>query len=83
MKLIRIVDGASGEPVANLSLGLERTAADRSKSMSGGLFSSDNQGKFKIEGLSPAKYEIFIEAESNQYETLLRLTPPVCTKASP
>jgi hypothetical protein len=61
----RIVDGVSGEPVSNVNLGLQRTAVDRSESMSGGFLSSDNQGQFKIEGLSPGKYGIFIESAPN------------------
>ncbi|HJX92630.1 MAG TPA: carboxypeptidase regulatory-like domain-containing protein [Pyrinomonadaceae bacterium] len=60
----RIIDGVSGEPVSNLNLGLQRTSVDRSESVSGFL-SSDNQGKFKIEGLSPGKYGIFIEGGLN------------------
>ena len=61
----RIVDGVSGEPVSNLNLGLQRTAVDHSESVSGGFLSSDNQGQFKIEGLSPGKYGIFIESAPN------------------
>jgi len=58
----RIVDAVSNEPVSNMNIGLQRTAVDRSESMSGGFLSSDNLGQFKIEGLSPGKYGIFIEA---------------------
>ena len=61
----RVVDGVSGEPVSNLNLGLQRTAVDRSEFMSGRFLSSDNNGQFKIEGLSPGKYGIFIESEPN------------------
>jgi len=60
----RIVDGVSGEPVSNVNIGLQRTAADRSDYISGGFLSSDN-GQFKIEGLSPGKYGIFIEGGPN------------------
>ena len=59
----RIVDGVSGEPVSNMNLALQRTAVDRSESVSGGFLSSDSQGQFKIEGLSPGKYGIFIDAQ--------------------
>ena len=59
----RIVDAVSGEPVSNMNIGLQRTTADRSDSMSG--FASDSQGQFKIEGLSPGKYGISIESVPN------------------
>jgi hypothetical protein len=36
--------------------------ADRSDSISGSFLASDNQGQFKVEGLTPAKYGIFIDA---------------------
>jgi protocatechuate 3,4-dioxygenase beta subunit len=61
----RIVDGVSGEPVSNLNLGLQHTAVDRTESMIGGFLASDNRGQFKIEGLSPGKYGIFIEGGPN------------------
>jgi hypothetical protein len=32
-------------------------------SISGGFLASDSQGQFKIEGLSPGKYGIFIDAQ--------------------
>jgi len=59
----RIVDAVSGEPVSDMNIGLQRTTADRSDSMSG--FASDSQGQFKIEGLSPGKYGISIESVPN------------------
>jgi len=61
----RVVDGVSGEPVSNLNLGLQRTAVDRSDFMSGRFLSSDNNGQFKIEGLTPGKYGISIESGPN------------------
>ena len=61
----RVVDGVNGEPVSNLNLGLQRTAVDRSDFMSGRFLSSDNNGQFKIEGLTPGKYGISIESGPN------------------
>ena len=59
----RIIDGVSSEPVSNMNLALQRTSVNGTESTSGGFLASDSQGQFKIEGLSPGKYGIFIDAQ--------------------
>jgi protocatechuate 3,4-dioxygenase beta subunit len=66
----RIVDGESGKPVANVSIGLSRIIIDGNNSSSYGGGSgarSDSQGEFRLEKLAPGKYSISIEppAESD------------------
>ncbi len=60
----RIVDGESGKPVANVSIGLSRIVIDGNSSSSygGGTGArSDSQGEFRLEKLTPGKYSISIE----------------------
>ena len=60
----RIVDGESGKPVANVSIGLSRIISDgnNSSSYGGGAGArSDSQGEFRLEKLNPGKYSISIE----------------------
>jgi protocatechuate 3,4-dioxygenase beta subunit len=59
----QIIDGESGRPVPNVSIGLSRIIdANNSSSYGGGAGArSDSQGQFRLEKLPPAKYSISIE----------------------
>ena len=59
----RIVDGESGKPVANVSIGLSKIVVDGNNSSSSGGGTgarSDSQGEFRLEKLPPGKYSISI-----------------------
>lgn len=55
----RIVNGGTGEPLANIQVGLTRIFKEGSSSGSGGN-KSDAQGEFLIENLHPGKYSVTI-----------------------
>ena len=61
----RIVDGVTGQPVSNLMIGLQRVSDNRTESVSGPDFVSDNQGKFKIENLAPGNYSVYVASTPN------------------
>src|SRR6266576_947709 len=58
----RVVDGDTGKPVANVSIGLERIVvidANNTRGYGGGTSArSDTQGEFRLEKLPPGKYAL-------------------------
>ncbi|HXQ72751.1 MAG TPA: hypothetical protein VN844_19795 [Pyrinomonadaceae bacterium] len=64
----RIVDGETGQPLANINYGITRYEEGGSSGRSGGNV-TNSRGEFKIENLSPGKYSIPI---SNSRENDLR-----------
>jgi protocatechuate 3,4-dioxygenase beta subunit len=64
----RIVDGETGQPLANIDYGITRYEERGSWSRSGG-YVTNSRGEFKIENLSPGKYGIPV---SNSSENDLR-----------
>jgi hypothetical protein len=56
----RVVDGATGEPVANVRFGLQMTTDEQQGSFMNTLSSSNSQGEFRIENLTPGKYAVVI-----------------------
>jgi len=63
----RILDGETGKPVPNVSLGLSRivmTDTSGSSHSEGGIVRSDGRGEFRLEKVSPAKYSLSIEPAS-------------------
>ncbi|HEX6043130.1 MAG TPA: carboxypeptidase regulatory-like domain-containing protein [Pyrinomonadaceae bacterium] len=55
----RIVNGESGEPVANLRFGLQRTSTERLEIVDGGG-SSNSRGDFAVDGLMPGRYSMYL-----------------------
>lgn len=53
----RIVDGDTGQPIANVSYSTTRHEEKGSSSMSGGAV-TNNRGEFTLPGLSPGKYSV-------------------------
>lgn len=64
----RIVDGETGQPLANVDYGITRHEERGSSSRSGG-YVTNSRGEFKLENLAPGKYSIPI---SNSRENDLR-----------
>ncbi|HKV36438.1 MAG TPA: carboxypeptidase regulatory-like domain-containing protein [Pyrinomonadaceae bacterium] len=64
----RIVDGETGQPLANVDYGITRYEERGSSSRSGG-YVTNSRGEFKLENLAPGKYSIPI---SNSRENDLR-----------
>lgn len=62
----RIVDAESGQPVPNVNYGLQTRISSSSFSSSISVGDVSNQaGEFKLEGLTPGKYAIFIAPQQN------------------
>lgn len=63
----RIIDGDTGQPLANITYGVEKYLNENSSSglTTGAVTNKD--GEFKLENLSPGKYAVFVEvpADSN------------------
>lgn len=64
----RIVDGETGQPLANIDYGITRYEERGSSGRSGG-YATNSRGEFKIENLTPGKYSIPV---SNSRESDLR-----------
>lgn len=64
----RIVDGETGQPLANIDYGITRIEKNGSSSRSGG-YVTNARGEFKVANLSPGKYSIPI---SNSADSDLR-----------
>lgn len=60
----RIVDGETGQPLANIDYGITRYEERGSSSRSGG-YVTNSRGEFKIENLSPGKYSIPVSNSSD------------------
>ena len=61
----RIVDGATGQPVPNLRLGLQFFSGTQINYIGGPDYISDQNGRFKIDNLAPGKYGVFAESGPN------------------
>ena len=60
----RIVDGETGQPLANIDYGITRYEERGSSSRSGG-YVTNSRGEFKLENLAPGKYSIPISNRSD------------------
>lgn len=56
----KVVDRDTGQPVANVRFGLQMTIDEQQGSFMGTLSSSNSQGEFRIENLTPGKYAVVI-----------------------
>jgi 5-hydroxyisourate hydrolase-like protein (transthyretin family) len=54
----RIIDGETGKPLANVQFGVEREDGNFSVSSVGGV-SSNKNGEFKLENVTPGQYRVF------------------------
>jgi hypothetical protein len=61
----RIVDGATGKPVPNVTLALQMGDDNRLSSISSSDWTSNQLGEFKIQNLIPGKYSIYVEQQMN------------------
>lgn len=61
----RIVDGDTGLPLPNIKFGVERIINEGSSSFVSPGSASNSQGEFKLEGLMPGKYAIFVLPDPN------------------
>jgi hypothetical protein len=61
----RTVDGATGQPVPNLRLGLQHFSGTQINYISAPDCISDQNGRFKIDNLVPGKYGVFGESGPN------------------
>jgi protocatechuate 3,4-dioxygenase beta subunit len=76
----QIVDGETGEPVPGRRWGLARMTDNRDTNFYPAAYPSNNKGEFKIEGLLPGRYAVFVQpdqdvpaySESVQFEVLDR-----------
>jgi len=57
----RIIDGETGKPLPNVRLVVQQS----NFSASSGLFNSDSNGEFKLEGATPGSYKLFIFSPSD------------------
>ena len=55
----RIIDGATGQPVPNLRLGLQLFSGTQINYIDAPDYISDQNGRFRIENLVPGKYGVF------------------------
>lgn len=69
----RIIDGETGQPLANIDYGITRHEEKGSSSQSGG-YVTNSRGEFKIQNLSPGKYSIPI-SNSAQNDLRFEETP--------
>src|ERR1700730_10741168 len=56
----RVIDGENGKPIANVRFGLQIMIDAQRRSFLSTTATSNSQGEFKVEGLGPGKYAIFI-----------------------
>lgn len=61
----RIVDGETGQPLANVAYGITRLEERGSSTQSGGGYVTNSRGEFKVENLSPGKYTIPISGTAD------------------
>jgi hypothetical protein len=60
-----IIDGETGKPVANVPYGVQMFVTPNSTSSITNGSVSDSEGEFKLEGLAPGKYAVFLEPPPN------------------
>ena len=56
----RVINGENGQPVSNLNFGLQMMIDAQRRSFVGTNAATNNKGEFKIEGLIPGKYQLFV-----------------------
>ena len=56
----RVVDGENGQPIAGARFGLQLTPDEGRRSFGGPGATSNSQGEFRLENLTPGKYAIFL-----------------------
>ncbi|HEU4711342.1 MAG TPA: hypothetical protein VFS76_07235 [Pyrinomonadaceae bacterium] len=67
----RVINGDSGQPVANVRFGLQRSNGERFELVQSYAV-SNSAGDFVVDGLAPGKYGVFLYPDSSQ---LLRVEP--------
>jgi len=60
----KVVDGESGQPVINVTLGLRRVVNGREAGVMGLFTASNSQGEFRLENVTPGKYVVFISPQA-------------------
>jgi len=61
----RVINGENGKPIANVRFGLQYMIDGQRRQFMGASAFSNTQGDFKIEGLVPGKYAIFISPQQD------------------
>jgi protocatechuate 3,4-dioxygenase beta subunit len=61
----RIVDGATGQPLPNVVLGLQTNVSSMTTSITSVDWGSNQSGEFKFQNLIPGKYSIYVESQMN------------------
>ncbi len=59
----KIIDGETGKPVANMRYGVHRITNSGAQSTSGAT--SDANGEFRFEGVTPGKYSVFVAPDKD------------------
>lgn len=60
----RIIDGETGQPLVDVSYGVQMFVGRNSSSMTSGA-ASNSEGEFKLHNLAPGKYAVFFETPPN------------------
>ena len=61
----RIVDGDTGKPIANVPYGMMQFLKENYTSSSFSGLVSNSQGEFRLQGLTPGKYAVFVSSQAN------------------
>jgi protocatechuate 3,4-dioxygenase beta subunit len=62
----RVVDGETGQPLPNIKYGLQMFGREQNAgSFTSDIFTSDSNGEFKVENLTPGKYAVVIAPQAN------------------
>jgi protocatechuate 3,4-dioxygenase beta subunit len=61
----RIIDGETGQPLANVQYGVQMFVGQNSSSSVTSGAVSNSEGEFKLHNLAPGKYAVFFEAPPN------------------
>ena len=59
----RVVSGATGQPVPNVTVGLRINGPNRTSSMTSFYWRSNQKGEFQIQNVTPGSYLVFIDQQ--------------------
>lgn len=59
----RIIDGETSKPIMNIRFGLQMITDSQHRSYVGTTAVSNSRGEFKVEGLAPGKYAIYVQGQ--------------------